>query len=279
MRSKIKGCLVSPLVNPSPGSLDLRAGKLYTFKGGADGNPPSIKEVKTFEQGGFIINSSESVLIRTEEKVNLFSSDTTGLILNKSSIARKGLAVATQLIEFGHNDHVLLTLTNVNRFPQKVFQGDKITQLALLSTDKKSEVQTCLQTCSLTLGNEISIFKSSSEIENIPIAEGYSLSPGEFILGISQEKVALDSHGVIGILTHTNNCFYNRIRVLEGLINPGFKGKIVIEIKNSGNNPIRLEPGMEMYKVRFVPAQTFGDYSSFLGSKYVGDIKTSTPQL
>lgn len=263
IKIKVKEMKTKPYVVPGPGSLDFRAGELYSYSKKRDG----------FEKGVFV-NSGESVLIRTVERVTLFSG--AGLVLNKSSIARRGLAVATQLLEPMYDDYIWLSLTNVGRFPQKIYKGDKIVQLILLLPKVKLSSQK--NPLTLSLGNEIAVFKSSSDLENFSIKKGYFLNPGEFVLGISQERVSLEMDGGVGVLTQTDNCFYHKIRVLEGIVNPGFNGKIVIEIKNMGSNPVRIEPGIEMYKMHFVPAKTFGQYSSFLGSKYVGD-KTDTPQL
>ncbi len=117
----------------------------------------------------------------------------------------------------------------------------------------------------LRLGNEFMVFKRR-EIpyidpknpknygEKIKVGNNkpFILHPGEFVLGTVKEYIkfpedlagAVDgrsSLGRLGILTHITSTF----------INPGWEGRLVLEINNIGKMPIALYPGMRVCKVVF----------------------------
>jgi deoxycytidine triphosphate deaminase len=197
--------------------------------------------------------------------------------------------VTSQLINPGHTGKITLLLENLSKFPRTIRRGDRIAQVVFISakdnpfwyrTSPLAKNEHVPKFSNLTLGNEFGIFKESERMETLTVSEGKSfvLNPDEFILGITQEEVYLDSKNVVGMLVYTSSNFYKRMYVLEGLLNPGFKGKIVLEIKNRGSLPVELYPGEEIYRIFYCPAFTFGSYASSK-SKYVGVDKTSHPQL
>ena len=291
-------CVPPPIPNQlGPGSLDLRVGKICTFKemrGRVSlDSPPPLKEEKLGERG-LVIAPNEVILITTmEEMIMPQSPEVVGWITNKSSWARKGLSVTTQFVNPGHVGRIELLFENFNNFPLTIHQGDRIAQMVLVSAgynpsawyesavDPFKEDPFGPSFSTLTLGNEFSIFKGFDTYENtiVPEGEDFVLKPDQFVLGITRECVSLEAKDYVGMLVRTNAYFYDRVSVLEGLLNPGFKGKIVLEIKNRGHLPVRLSPGTEIYRVCYCQAFTFGSYLSSPGSKYVGAEKTSHPQL
>lgn len=63
------------------------------------------------------------------------------------------------------------------------------------------------------------------------------------------------------------------IHVTAGFIDPGFCGRITLEIKNMGTLPVRLYPGMKIAQIVFEQLTTPCDRpygSEGLGSKYQG---------
>ena len=77
--------------------------------------------------------------------------------------------------------------------------------------------------------------------------EPFVLHPGEFVLGATDEKVALpadvaarlegkSSLGRLGLLTHST----------AGFIDPGFSGHVTLELSNMATLPIKLWPGMKI---------------------------------
>ncbi|MBU0953650.1 MAG: dCTP deaminase [Nanoarchaeota archaeon] len=114
----------------------------------------------------------------------------------------------------------------------------------------------------LRLGNEFQVFKTSSQPfidskDPCSYTEGLSVSdkpfiihPGDFILGITKERITLpDDHagyvdgrsslGRLGITAH----------ITAGWIDPGFSGKLVLEISNLGRMPVMLYPNMRICKL------------------------------
>jgi len=93
---------------------------------------------------------------------------------------------------------------------------------------------------------------------------GYKLEPGAFILACTAERVTLSremaarvegksSLGRLGIAVH----------ITAGFIDPGFKGRITLEIKNVGPWHIVLRPGMPIAQIAFTQVerveQSYGD--------------------
>ncbi|MBI4173697.1 MAG: dCTP deaminase [Candidatus Aenigmarchaeota archaeon] len=137
----------------------------------------------------------------------------------------------------------------------------------------------------LRLGDEFRLFKYTQEAfidsrnpksyteeiktEGKPII----LHPKEFLLGITYEKVRLpadiaayvdgrSSLGRLGITAH----------ITSSLVDPGFDGKLVLEISNLGKMPVTLYPGMKVCKLVFFklfsPAET--PYNKLHDAKYRG---------
>jgi dCTP deaminase len=104
--------------------------------------------------------------------------------------------------------------------------------------------------------------------------DGLILRPGDFILGTTIETVTIpithcgylegkSSLARIGLIVH----------VTAGLIDPGFSGKITLELKNLGNNTIRIPAGSSIGQLTMVkldkPAHVSYGHES-IGSKYQG---------
>ncbi|MBI4182325.1 MAG: dCTP deaminase [Candidatus Aenigmarchaeota archaeon] len=114
----------------------------------------------------------------------------------------------------------------------------------------------------LTLGDEFKVFKHTQEpfidsrqpkdyTETVR-ADGrpFTVHPGDFILGITGERIRIPSSlaayvdgrsslGRLGVTAH----------ITAGWIDPGFDGKLVLEISNLGKMPVTLYPGMRICKL------------------------------
>ncbi len=104
--------------------------------------------------------------------------------------------------------------------------------------------------------------------------EAFVLHPGEFVLGQTLEWVELpddlvarlegkSSLGRLGLLIHST----------AGYVDPGWKGKLTLELSNVANLPIALYAGMRIGQISFLEmsgpvARPYG--SQGLGSKYQG---------
>ncbi len=83
---------------------------------------------------------------------------------------------------------------------------------------------------------------------NVP----YIVQPGEFILGVTMEKIKIPDYlvarcegrssiGRLGIIIHST----------AGFIDPGFEGTITLEISNLNRMPVALYPGMRIGQFAF----------------------------
>ena len=102
----------------------------------------------------------------------------------------------------------------------------------------------------------------------------FVLHPGEFVLGSTQERVALpndlvarlegkSSLGRLGLLIHST----------AGFVDAGWDGHLTLELSNVANLPITLYPGMKIGQISFLRMTTEADSpygSKAVGSKYQG---------
>jgi dCTP deaminase len=113
-----------------------------------------------------------------------------------------------------------------------------------------------------------------TEMLNVADDEPFVLHPGEFVLGQTIEWVELpddlvarlegkSSLGRLGLLIHST----------AGYVDPGWKGKLTLELSNVANLPIALYFGMKIGQISFFEMSSPVDRpygSAGLGSKYQG---------
>lgn len=138
----------------------------------------------------------------------------------------------------------------------------------------------------LTLGSEFKTFKRigvpmidpknpQDYTENVKIEHDkpFILHPGEFVLGSVNEYIELpddlagavdgrSSLGRLGVLVHLTSTF----------VDPGFAGKLTLEITNIGTMPVALYPGMRVCKLVFFQLSSPSErpYSKRKDAKYYG---------
>ncbi|MDP4008028.1 MAG: dCTP deaminase [Candidatus Peregrinibacteria bacterium] len=110
--------------------------------------------------------------------------------------------------------------------------------------------------------------------ETIEIVDGqpFIVQPGEFVLGVTMEKVKLpdnivarvegrSSLGRLGIIIHST----------AGFIDPGFEGTITLEITNINRMPVALYPGMRIGQFAFETMTSAAEvpYNKKTCSKYM----------
>ncbi|MGD0729328.1 MAG: dCTP deaminase [Candidatus Micrarchaeaceae archaeon] len=124
----------------------------------------------------------------------------------------------------------------------------------------------------LRLGNAFRLFKTTHrshidlahqnlelDTDLMEVEDGgeFMLHPGEFVLGITKETIELpndiagridgrSSLGRLGIIVHST----------AGHVDPGWKGKITLEISNIGKLPIAIIPGMRFCNIMFEPVSS-----------------------
>lgn len=88
--------------------------------------------------------------------------------------------------------------------------------------------------------------------ERITVREGeaFTLQPGDFALGSTMETVTLP-HDLVALVDGRSSI--GRLAVVvhatAGLIDPGFRGQITLELSNIGRIPVRLYPGMRVAQI------------------------------
>jgi dCTP deaminase len=142
----------------------------------------------------------------------------------------------------------------------------------------------------LRLGDRIRVFTSThrrsvvdlrqpsedlTELVTLEPERPFILHPHEFVLGITHERVGLpddvvgriegkSSLGRLGLLIHST----------AGFVDPGWRGRLTLELANILNLPITLYAGMPVAQISFMRLSTPADRpygSPQLSSKYWGD--------
>lgn len=115
-------------------------------------------------------------------------------------------------------------------------------------------------------------------VEEVQIEDGaYILNPGEFILGHTLERYTMPPD-LVGIVHGRSS--WARLAVvphLGGLIDPGYEGKITLEMANLGHMPIKLYPGMRFCQMTY--HQTIGPSDNPYDGKYQGDNSVARSRL
>ena len=136
----------------------------------------------------------------------------------------------------------------------------------------------------LSLGSEFRVFKHTHEscidsmmpkdyTERVVMENSrFILHPREFVLGITNETVSLpaditgyvdgkSSLGRLGVTAH----------ITSGWIDPGFSGRLVLEISNLGKMPVALYCGMKICKIMFFTMTSASEvpYNMRPDSKYL----------
>lgn len=159
--------------------------------------------------------------------------------------------------------------------------------------------QKCIQPSSvdLHLYDEFLVFRNSrrpfidvrepqsdlTDLIRVESGEAFILHPGEFVLGSTSEVVGIpidlvgrldgkSSLGRCGLMIHST----------AGYVDPGFYGRLTLELSNVANLPIALYPGMRIAQISFsrmtTPAdKPYGDAS--IGSKYQGQMGPRASEL
>jgi dCTP deaminase len=117
-------------------------------------------------------------------------------------------------------------------------------------------------------------FKNLTKLLKIKKNQPFIIQPGQFILAVTLEEISLpedigariegrSSWGRLGLIVHAT----------AGYIDPGFRGRLTLEMSNIGPLPILLYPGMKICQIAFEklssPAKI--PYPKKKGSKYFGD--------
>jgi len=124
----------------------------------------------------------------------------------------------------------------------------------------------------------------AANMRTITVGEGnpFIVQPGEFILGVTREKLTIprdlvariegrSSLGRLGIIVHST----------AGFVDPGFSGTITLEISNLNRMPVALYPDMRVCQVAFeqMSSEAETPYDRKPGSKYMGQVLPEESRL
>jgi len=113
-----------------------------------------------------------------------------------------------------------------------------------------------------------------TELVEVAEDEPFIIQPGEFVLAATLETITLpddivarvdgkSSLGRLGLLIHAT----------AGFVDPGWTGKLTLELSNVAKMPIAVRPGMRICQISFLRLSTPAERlygSPGLGSKYQG---------
>ncbi len=114
-------------------------------------------------------------------------------------------------------------------------------------------------------------FDANTKLIEVQKGDTFILHPGEFVLGMTEENIELSddicakidgrsSLGRLGIMVHST----------AGHVDPGWKGRLTLELSNIGKLPIALLPGMRFCCIRFEPLSSPAEHpykGKYLGSR------------
>lgn len=125
---------------------------------------------------------------------------------------------------------------------------------------------------------------AAGDLDAETVADGgfYLLKQGEFVLGVTKEKITLgkslvarcegrSSLGRLGLVIHST----------AGFIDPGFSGTITLEITNVNHVPILLRPGQRIGQFAFERLETPCEvsYAERKGSKYMHQMEAQESRV
>lgn len=120
--------------------------------------------------------------------------------------------------------------------------------------------------------------------DTVTVADGdaFVLHPGEFALGSTRERVVIppdlvarvegrSSIGRLAVVVHAT----------AGFVDPGFDGRITLELSNLGRLPVKLYPGMRISQIVLDQLSSPAErpYGPGRGSKYQGQTGPVTSRI
>ena len=99
----------------------------------------------------------------------------------------------------------------------------------------------------------------------------FILHPGDFVLGTTMERVEIPADLIAHVQGRSS---LGRLAIVihatAGIIDPGYRGQITLELSNLGAAPVALSPGMRISQVLFTELKNPAErpYGSERGSKY-----------
>jgi dCTP deaminase len=138
---------------------------------------------------------------------------------------------------------------------------DPVKQLGPSSLDVRLDAQIRIPTQTRIAGIDLTLSREDIDRQSrryfverrVDPLEGFSLHPGDFVLGSTLEYIRLpddvaarldgrSSIGRLGIKVHAT----------AGFVHPGYEGTLTFELSNAGRVPVTLRPGDRIAQLTFV---------------------------
>jgi len=116
----------------------------------------------------------------------------------------------------------------------------------------------------------------------VPEDDAFILHPGEFMLGSTRERVEIPDDLVARVEGRSS---IGRLAVVvhatAGFIDPGFEGRITLELSNLGRVAVKLYPGMRVSQIVLHEMKNAAErpYGRDRGSKYQGQTRPETSRI
>jgi dCTP deaminase len=116
--------------------------------------------------------------------------------------------------------------------------------------------------------NEVEEYVTETVVEE---DDEFILHPGDFVLGTTVERVAVPDDLIARVEGRSS---LGRLAVVihatAGIVDPGYRGQVTLELSNLGTAPVALTPGMRISQVIFTELKNAADrpYGAERGSKY-----------
>lgn len=103
--------------------------------------------------------------------------------------------------------------------------------------------------------------------------DGYSVEPGEFLLGCTREVVRIPEDCVGDFVLRSTIARAGLNHALSGLLDPGFEGQITLELQNWRRFwPVRIHPGMRIGQIVLLrlsrrPRRSYAQIGNYQGQR------------
>jgi len=101
------------------------------------------------------------------------------------------------------------------------------------------------------------------KMEYLPVeVENYPLQPNEFVLGVTEEFIHVPDNLTVMLAGKSTLARMGlQIHITAGWVDPGYRGKLTLEIVNNSSNILQLHPGMLIGQLVFLEMKKKPDQS------------------
>ncbi len=194
------------------------------------------------------------------------------MILSDGDIRRR-LEVGDLVIEPLEDPELQIQPASVDFRLGREFLEFERTNISSIHPDRGDEVEQYVSKTHVPAPDQSTIEGFDGAEEPKQVNDEFILHPGDFVLGTTMERVEIpddliahvegrSSLGRLAVVVHAT----------AGIVDPGYRGQITLELSNLGAAPVALKPGMRISQLTFTELKTPAErpYGAERGSKYQG---------